>query len=132
MTDTFKKRQSSFLLQLIFASLIIYAIHSYLLYYFTTDIYFFFPIWHIYLFHFIVTALIFTVINYKYVKENTNIFNIFMLGTLVKMIITIVFLLPLLLSDFEDKKPDVINFFIPYFLFLSFEVFSLTALLKKN
>ena len=132
MNSIFKKRQGYFLIQLVIISFLIFGIHSYLLYYFATDISFFFPLWHIYLFHFIITALIFTAINYKYVKENTNIFDVFMMGTLSKMIITIIFLLPLLLSDFEEKKPDVINFFIPYFLFLAFEVYSLTALLNKK
>ena len=36
------------------------------------------------------------------------------------------------LSDFEDKQPDVFNFFIPYFLFLFFEVYSLTRFLQKK
>jgi hypothetical protein len=47
------------------------------------------------------------------------------------MILAIMFLLPILLSDFENKQPDVFNFFIPYFLFLFFEVFALTRFLQK-
>jgi hypothetical protein len=48
------------------------------------------------------------------------------------MTVAILFLLPLLLSDFENKQPDVFNFFIPYFLYLFFEVYSVTKFLQKT
>ncbi len=132
MNEIFKKRQTSFIIQLIVASVLLFGIHSYLLHYFASDTSFFFPVWQIYVFHIIVTFLLFTVINYKYSKGSTQIFNTFMVSTFLKMILAILFLLPLLLSDFENKQPDVFNFFIPYFLFLFFEVYTLTAFLGKN
>jgi len=52
--------------------------------------------------------------------------------TLLKMILAIVFLLPVFLSETENKQPDVFNFFIPYFLYLFFEVYSLTTFLQKK
>jgi len=132
MNEIFKKRQTTFIFQLIAASIILFGIHSYLLHYFADKTVIFFPIWQIYLFHIVVTFLLFTVINYKYSKGSTQIFNTFMISTFLKMILAIVFLLPLLMSDFENKQPDVFNFFIPYFLFLFFEVYTLTAFLSKN
>ena len=132
MNEIFKKRQITFIIQLIVASGLLYGIHSYLLHYFAGDTSFFFPIWQIYTFHIIVTFLLFTIINYKYSKGSTQIFNTFMVSTFLKMILAILFLLPLLMSDFENKQPDVFNFFIPYFLFLFFEVYTLTAFLSKN
>ena len=78
-----------------------------------------------------VTALFYTIINYRFSTGKTNVFNVFMILTFLKMIFAILFLLPVLLSDFENKQPDVFNFFIPYFMYLFFEVYALTKFLQK-
>ncbi|TDY13616.1 hypothetical protein [Meridianimaribacter flavus] len=132
MNSAFKSRQLSFLVQNIIFTLVLFGLHSYLLSYLATDISFFFPVWQIYVFHFVITTLLYTVINYKYSSGKTEVFNVFMMSTFLKMILAIVFLLPLLLSDKENRQPDVFNFFIPYFLYLFFEVFSLTKFLQKT
>ncbi len=131
MNSVFKSRQLDFLLKIVLFTLIIGGAHSYLSYYFV-DTNLFFAIWQIYLFLFVVTFLVFTVINYRYSNGNTTIFNLFLGATVLKMILAIIFLLPLLLSDIENKKIDVINFFIPYFLFLFFEVFTINTFLQKK
>ncbi|WP_299114788.1 hypothetical protein [uncultured Winogradskyella sp.] len=130
--EEFKKRQITFLLQLLGVSILLYAIHSYLLYHFAKDITFFFPVWQVYTFHLIVTLAFYTIINYRFSSGKKDIFNLFMILTFAKMILAILFLLPLLLSDFENKQPDVFNFFIPYFLYLFFEVFTITRFLQKS
>jgi hypothetical protein len=130
--EDFKKRQIAFLLQLIGLSVFLFAIHSYLLYYFAKKITFFFPIWQIYTFHLIITLALYTIINYRFSSGKKDIFNLFMVMTFLKMLLAILFLLPLILSDVENKQPDVFNFFIPYFLFLFFEVFALTRFLQKS
>lgn len=129
--EGFKKRQITFLIQLLLTTIVLLGIHAYLLHYFASDFEFFFPIWHIYMFHIIVTAAFYSVINYKFSAGKKEIFNLFMLLTFLKMILAVLFLLPLLLSDFENKQPDVFNFFIPYFLYLFFEVFALTRFLNR-
>jgi hypothetical protein len=128
--NTFSNTQVEFIVQLIFISLVLFGVHSYLAHYFLHTSALFFPLWHIYLFHFFVTIILFSVLNYKYKSGQKNIFNFFMGLTLLKMILAILFLLPLLVSDFEYKQADVFNFFIPYFLFLSFEIFSVLKILK--
>jgi len=130
--EEFKKRQISFLLQLIGISIVLFAIHSYLLYHFVDDTVFFFPVWQVYAFHVFITLIVYTIINYRFSSGEKNIFNLFMIMTFLKMALSIVFLLPLLISDFESKQPDVFNFFIPYFLYLFFEVFALTRFLQKS
>ena len=130
--EDFKKRQVVFLLQLLGVSVLLFAIHSYLLYHFAQEVNFFFPVWQIYAFHLFVTLLFYTIINYRFSSGKKDIFNLFMVLTFLKMILAILFLLPLLLSDFENKQPDVFNFFIPYFLYLFFEVFALTRFLQKS
>lgn len=132
MNQDFLKRQTNFLIQLLVASILAFAVHSYLLYHFANETYFFFPVWQIYIFHFIITVLLYGLINYKYSQGKTDVFNSFMTGTLLKMILAIIFLLPLLLSEVENKKPDVINFFFLYFLFLAFEVLYITKFLQKE
>ena len=131
MNAKFIKRQTQFLIQLLLVTALIFAIHSYLLHYFAKEKIFFFPLWHSYAFHFIITTLLYGLINYKYSQGKTTIFNTFMVGTLLKMTLAIVFLLPLILSETQNKQPDVFNFFITYFLFLGFEVFSITKFLQK-
>lgn len=129
--EDFKKRQIMFLLQLIGVSVVLFAIHSYLLYHFAKETAFFFPLWQIYTFHLIITLALYTIINYRFSTGKKDIFNLFMVMTFLKMVLAILFLLPLILSDLENKQPDVFNFFIPYFLFLFFEVFALTKFLQK-
>ena len=130
--QAFKKRQGLFLLQLIGLTLVLFITHFYLHHHFSNSNPPFFPIWQVYIFHFFVTTILFTVVNYRYSFVQKSILNLFMGMTLLKMIFSIVFLLPLFLSDFESKKLDVVNFFAPYFLFLFFEILSLTKLLQKQ
>ena len=129
--EGFKKRELTFLLQLAGVSILLFAVHSYLLYHFAKEITFFFPLWQIYTFHIVVTLIFYTIINYRFSSGKKDIFNLFMIMTFLKMVLAILFLLPLILSNFENKQPDVFNFFIPYFLFLFFEVFALTRFLQK-
>ena len=128
----FTKRQVLFLLQLIGLTFVLFTVHSYLQHYFSNSYAPFFPIWQIYIFHFFVTTTLYTTVNYRHSFIHKSIFNLFVGMTLLKMIFSIVFLLPLFLSDFESKKLDVFNFFAPYFLFLFFEILSLTKLLQKQ
>lgn len=132
MNTDFRNRQISFLFQIILISLVLFGVHQYILYYFAASFAFFFPLWHIYAFHILVAVFIYTLINYRFSKGNTEIFTLFMGVTLVKMILAILFLLPLLLSDFQKKQPDVFNFFIPYFIYLFLEVFFVTKFLQKK
>lgn len=132
MHPEFRSRQVSFLLLCVLLTIVLFGIHSYLLYYFAKDVTLFFPIYHIYIFHFLVTTLLYTVINYRFSKGKTDIFNLFMVSTLLKMVLVILFLLPLILSDFDKKQPDVFNFFIPYFIYLFFEVVLITKILNEK
>jgi len=46
--------------------------------------------------------------------------------------LTFVFLLPWILSKPEQKGVDLANFFVPYFIFLAFEVLSVVKFLQKK
>ncbi|MEO8934275.1 MAG: hypothetical protein ABI295_08200 [Xanthomarina sp.] len=132
MNSAFKSRQLSFLVQNLIITGVLLGFHTYLLSHFGETITYIIPLWQIYVFHFVVTTLLYSVINFQYSRGKTDIFNLFMGFTILKMILAIAFLLPVLLSDIERKQPDVFNFFIPYFLYLFFEVYSLTSFLQKK
>ena len=132
MNELFKKREVNFLIQLIAVSSLLFGIHSYLNYNFAKSVLLFFPIWHIYLFHIVTVFIIYTLINYHDSIGKKEVFNTFILGMLLKMILVMVFLLPWLLSKPEQKGYDLANFFIPYFIFLGFEVYSVTKFLQKK
>jgi hypothetical protein len=133
MNVEFKKRQTSFLIQIVIVSLILFGTHYYILHHFAKNTNFFFPLWQVYTFLIVVTIFLYTIINYKYTSKNADIFKFFMIATFLKMALAIVFLLPMILSKtFLNKQADVFNFFIPYFIYLFFEVYSLTKFLQKK
>jgi len=131
MNSIFISRQLSFLFKIIIFTIVLFGVHSYLSYYFIEQATFF-PLWHIYTLLFILTGIFYSIINYQHSKGATLIFNLFIGATLSKMILAIIFLLPLLLSSIENKKIDVLNFFIPYFLYLFFEVLTINSFLQKK
>lgn len=90
------------------------------------------PLYKIYFFHLVVTTVVIVAVNFKSLKKSSSVFNVFMLFTLVKMVLALVFLLPVFLSDVKNRNYDVVNFFVPYFIFLAFEVFVITKLLQKQ
>lgn len=132
MNNLFKKRESNFLIQLIALSVLLFGIHTYLNFHFAKDVMLFFPLWHIYVFHIVTVIIIYTLINYRESIGKTEVFNAFIFGMLLKMIVTLVFLLPWILSKPEQKGYDLLNFFAPYFIFLAFEVYSVTHILEKK
>lgn len=132
MKDSFKKQQAYFLFKIIIFSLVLYGIHYYIIHHFANSIIFFFPIWQLYVFNIFAALMVFTIINYNYSKGVTKIFNFFLLGTILKMTLAVIFLMPLLLSNFDDKIPDTISFFSVYFLFLIFEIYTLQVYLTQK
>lgn len=117
MNGLFKKLQTEFSVQLIALSLVLFSLHSYLCYHFASEILFFFPLWQIYVFHIVLILILFTLINYRVSTGKDELFNLFVLGMVLKMVLTLVFLLPWFLSKPQQQGFDLANFFIPYFFF---------------
>jgi hypothetical protein len=55
----------------------------------------------------------------------------FLAFSILKMLFAIVFLLPLITSELENKLPDIFSFFIPYFIFLGVETLFILNLIKR-
>lgn len=131
MNKTFAARQLSFLSRLTAFSLLFFGLHSIFIYYFLKDHALFYSPWQIYLFHFVTVFFIYTLIHLKY-TQGKKILSLFMVFTFLKMTLAVVFLLPLLFSEMENKQADVFSFFIPYFLFLAIEVYNIADFLRKT
>lgn len=125
------KEATSFIIKLIGFAVLLFAIHYYILSQFF-DGTLHFPIWTIYVFNAVLVFLVFTIISYKNKQGSKKMYQLFLSLTILKMILAIVFLLPLFLGKSEHAQLEVINFFIPYFIFLGFEIFSLNKFLQKS
>ena len=116
---------------LLFFAVIFFAIHYYIDANFFANI-FFYEVWQIYAFLVSATAITFIAVGYvqKNLPDKTGF--TFMGLSLLKMGAAIVFFIPLLQSGVEDRTGDILNFFIPYFLFLIFEVIYLVRLINSK
>ena len=92
---------------------------------------FFYSSWSIYVFHIISTSLTFLFLVYVNTAFSDKTGFTFMGMNFIKMMASIIFLLPLIQSNVEDKIPDVAIFFIPYFLYLFFETVFTIRLINK-
>ena len=125
------KETISFLIKLLIFTALILSVHFYILIQlFTGTLYF--PIWAIYLFNGGLVLIVYSTITYKSKKGSTKIYQLFLGLTILKMVLAIVFLLPLFFGNSNHAQLEVVNFFIPYFLFLGFEIFSLSKFLQKT
>ncbi len=130
MNPDFKKRESTFLLFLALFTALLFATHWYITHHFFSQVELILPLYTIYGFHFFTVLVVYTIVNFRYSSGKREIFSIFLGATLFKMILCLVFLLPVLLSPNENATMEVFNFFIPYFLFLAFEIVNIIRFLK--
>ena len=122
----------NFIVKLIGLTALLCGVHYYIFLNFFSDIELYLPIWSIYAFNGVLVLLVFLFINHKVSNGSKNVLNIFLVLTSVKMLLAIVFLLPLFLGKAENSKIEAFNFFIPYFLYLAFEITSISNFLKKQ
>ena len=125
------KKTISYISQLFVFSGILFAVHYYLIsQFFNVELYF--PIWTIYLFNIVLVLIVFLVLTHKSVQEGKKGYQYFVGLTTLKMVLAIVFLSPLFFEKSEHQLLEVVNFFIPYFLFLGFEIFKLNKFLQSS
>lgn len=132
MNEAFLKRQGLFLIKLLGLGGILLLLHTHLVDSISTVDGFIIPLWKIYLFHTITVLAVYSIINFRFSNGQTSVFNSFILLMVAKMFLVILFLLPLFLSKSTDKVFEAINFFIPYFIFLAFEVYSINTFLAQK
>lgn len=96
------------------------------------EIPFFYSTMSVYVFHMIITILSCLLLLFVNKKFPVYTGYAFMGISVVKMMASLVFLIPLIQSDLNDRIPDVAAFFVPYFLFLFFEAFFAIRLINKT
>ena len=115
-----KKKLPAFLKVFLPFSLVLFLIQYLLLnYLFESDL--FYPVWAIYLFHFLATLIIYSILVWIHQNFQDKTGFAFMGLSLLKMLAAVIFLLPLILSGSTSTFLNILAFFIPYFLFLIFE-----------
>jgi hypothetical protein len=127
-----KKDLPIFLVKWLGFTAILLGIHLYVFAVLFPDIVLYFPLWSIYLFNAGLVLLVFLIIRIQMARGYGKTYNLFLILTISKMVLAIVFLLPLFAGKAENAVVDVTNFFIPYFLFLVFEIFQLNIFFKKE
>lgn len=90
------------------------------------------PIWKNYIFLIIMSLITYAlvILVHYVIKEYTGF--AFIASIVFKMFVSLWFLYPLIESDLLNKIPDVINFFLPFFIFLVLEVWYSIRLLHSK
>ncbi|MGQ2983613.1 hypothetical protein [Flavobacterium sp.] len=93
---------------------------------------FFYDVWQVYAFLAVSTIIILLLLQlvHKALPDKTGF--AFMGLCLLKVMASVVFFVPLIQADIDAPEADVISFFIPYFLFLTFEAVSAVRLINSN
>ena len=119
----------NYTITLLVFTILLLGVHIYISHLFFSKNMLYLHIWGIYVFHFFLVAFVFFTIR---LKQNTNSFTLFLVLTIVKMVLSILFLLPIIMGKSEEKVLEIMNFFIPYFFYLTFEIFYINNYLKKQ
>ncbi len=90
----------------------------------------YYPVYAIYLFHFLATLIIYIILILIYNNFQDKTGFAFMGASLLKMLAAVLFLLPMLLNNSSNPFANLLSFFIPYFLFLIFETFYAVKLIN--
>jgi hypothetical protein len=120
----------NFILKLLVLSIVLFAIHYYILVQFF-EVNLLLPLWLIYTFNATLVFIVISVIKFYSKNKDKDLLKYFLGLSFIKMVLVIILLLPLFLKKSDHTQLEVFNFFIPYFLFLAFEIFSLNKFLQK-
>lgn len=93
---------------------------------------FYYPVWKIYIFHFVVTVIILSALYIVSKKLPNYVGYVFMGFILFKMTAAVIFLIPLIKMEGGSKVPDFVSFFVPYFIYLFMEILITLKLLKQS
>lgn len=121
-----------FIIKLTVFSLLLFLIHYLVLDSYYSGIALYYSLYFIYILLFSITLVIYTALYYlgKIYKDFVGMG--FLVGIFVKMIFVFVLFLPFIKRKEYNYLADILNFFIPYFLFLAFETVSVVQIIGKN
>ena len=116
--------------RILMVALVLIAIHQYLIFQFF-DGQLVIPVWLIHVFNAALVMIMYLVLLKQVRSGQKKIMYLFFGLTLLKMLLILVFLSPLVLKDAEYMQLEIINFFIPYFLYLALEISCIYKFLVK-
>ncbi len=90
------------------------------------------PIINIYIFHFTLNLLVLLALFFTAKTAYDKTGFAFMTMSVLKMLSAIIFLWPLFVTEQKELVPEVVNFFVPYFVFLTLEIAFSIKLLKMS
>ncbi|GLB52869.1 hypothetical protein NBRC110019_19090 [Neptunitalea chrysea] len=92
----------------------------------------YYSLWIIYVYLFSLTLLIYLGLYYlsKFLKDYVGMG--FLIGVVIKMLASFLLFIPLINLDGYNYLADILNFFIPYFIFLIFETIGAISLINKK
>ncbi len=125
------KQFLSFSKILITLSLVLYIVHFIVVNKLLNEYSYFYPVYTIYFFLIVVTSLIVVTILVIHKNYNDKTGFAFLAFSILKMLLVVIFLIPLITSDLTNKVPDILSFFIPYFIFLTLETVYILNLINK-
>ncbi|MBT8253302.1 MAG: hypothetical protein HKN00_08490 [Flavobacteriaceae bacterium] len=117
----FIKSISAFLIKALLFALLLFLIHSYLIFQFFNGK-LLIPVWAIHCFNIVLVILVYSVMFLQTKKGEKKILYHFFALTILKMILAVLFLTPLFFKESSHLRLEIINFFIPYFLYLGLEI----------
>jgi hypothetical protein len=92
----------------------------------------YFSILNVYAFNFAMTFCSLAALLFIQKNFNDKVGYTFLGLGIIKMMLSLVYLMPLIKSAFLNKIPDTLNFFFCYFLFLLMESIVTVKMLNKN
>lgn len=119
-----------FIMLLSVITILLFSIQNYIVANFFSSTAFYFKTWQIYVFHFVTIALLIFFLLHRNKRKPEKTFITFVILSGLKMLSVIVFLSPLFIAKVDSSKQTVIAFFIPYFIFLFFEIWFALQLLN--
>ncbi len=93
---------------------------------------FFYKIWHIYTFLAAATLAIFLIMHFVHKKFPDHTGFAFMGLSIFKIAASVIFFIPLMKAQVLNPVGDVLNFFIPYFIYLLIEVVFAVRLINSK
>lgn len=112
-------------------TVVLFLVHHFVVSKIFANYYFYYPTYSIYLFLFTITTIIIllTIVINKNYKEKTGF--AFLALSVFKMLFSVVFLIPLIKSEMQNKLPDTISFFAAFFVFLTLETIFVIKIINK-
>ena len=128
MTNSYSPRP--IVTRILLISVTMLAIHQYLIFQFFEG-QLVIPVWLIHVFNAALVLIMYLILLRQIRSGQKKILYTFFGLTLLKMLLILVFLSPLVIKDAEFMRLEIINFFIPYFLYLALEISCIYKFLVK-